>query len=277
MAKKQPKLDDKLVILLTNHFIGGQTGTETWIKTMKEALKGHEVDTYSFTQDEIPTKHYDLALINHHTCLKALENTPIETRIFTSHGVIPDLEQPIEGADYYVSVSEEVQDNLKEKGFESTVIRNPIDKDVFKPTNKVNKELKNVLFMSNYPGNAGRIVEQACRGLNFKKIGGGNRVNNPQDYINWADLVITLGRGVLESMSCNRNVIVFDYNGGDGFIDEETFLEYRKKNNSGRTNRIKYTPEELRKEFSKYNPDLELRHLVHSPEEIANKYLEIPQ
>jgi len=267
-------------ILLANNAIGGNTGTETWVDTVKQELTrlGHEVDTFCPAQ-ELPQEHYDLALINHNTCLEKLMSCDIATRIFTSHGVIPELEQPIEGADHYVSVSEEVQKNLLDKGFKSIIIRNPIDMDRFKPTRVVNSRLHNVLFMSNYPGGAWKIVDRACQmmGLQFERIGRDKQTTNPEHQLNWADLVVTLGRGSLEAMACNRNVVIFDYNGGDGFIDENTFFEYRKCNNSGRTNNIQYTPDQLMQEFRKYNSQLELRSLLkeNTPTAVVEMYLKL--
>lgn len=255
-------------ILLTNHMIGGWTGSETWVYTMyNELSKHHEVDIYAHTK-KTPQKDYDLALINHNTCLKDVMGWNIKRKVFTSHGVLPELEQPIEGADEYVAVSEEVQANLADKGFKSKVIRNPIDMERFKPEEPVNDTLQNILFLSNYTSNVANVVESACCGYNFKKIGGGTVVPNVEDYMNWADLVVTLGRGVLEALSCNRNVIIADYGGGDGFVTPENILEYRKKNNSGRTRRKMFTIDEFRKEMSLYDPQLKMRDYIKSNNDV---------
>lgn len=43
-----------------------------------------------------------------------------------------------------------------------------------------------------------------------------------------------MGRGALEAMFCERAVIVFDYQGGDGLVTENNFEEIIKCNLSGR-------------------------------------------
>ena len=59
---------------------------------------------------------YDLAIINHNKCLIELNKyNNIKKKIFTSHGIIPEAEQPYLGADYYVAISEEVKKILRRR------------------------------------------------------------------------------------------------------------------------------------------------------------------
>jgi hypothetical protein len=81
-----------------------------------------------------------------------------------------------------------------------------------------------------------------------------NVVENVVDYINNADIVVSLGRGALAALACGRNVIVFDIHGGDGLITEDNFKEIRKNNFSGRHFSKFYNVEEFKNEISKYNP-----------------------
>lgn len=238
--------------------IGGNTGSKTWIDTMKKELEllGHNVTLYTPNTNILDMK-FDLAIINHNSCLKQLTYLPCK-KIFTSHGILPALEQPIKGADIYISVSEEVQQHLRELGYESTVIRNGIDCEIYKSTKPTNTTLKNVLFSSHYQGSALPIIKQACNelGLNLTIIGKGNEVSNAIDYINDADLVIGLGRTAYESMACERNVIIYDYNGADGFVTPETILDYRKNNCSGRYNKKFLSVEEFKAMLFMYDNSL---------------------
>jgi hypothetical protein len=248
-------------ILVTNWRLNTQGGTEEWAKLMAQSLRylGHEVDL----NDTEPKKQYDLAIINH------LDPKLINAKkkIYTCHGIIPKLERPREGADVYVAVSEEVKD------FHNcdVIIRNPIDTERFYPKKPVNQELKNILVISNNP-----IDMSIFSGLNVTRIGGDKRVPNPEAYINEADLVISLGRGAYEAMACNRNVLVYDYNGGDGLIDEESYYRFRENNCSGRYNGYKWTQNELTELLKGYKPHLELRDIIekeHDPIKIAKEYL----
>jgi hypothetical protein len=244
-------------ILLTNYILGGTTGSETWTATMQRELEllGHTVQAVTDAMNE--PDEYDLAIINHNVCLKTVGHLTCK-KIFTSHGVIPDLEQPIAGADIYVAVSEEVQQNLAEKGFTSTIIRNGIDTEKFKPLQPTEEELTSVLFSSNYPSQAQNTIAEACRmkGMVFRRIGGINRTTGVVEAINAADVVIGLGRTAYEAMSCGRNVIVYDYNGGDGFVTPETIIDYRTNNCSGRKHRQQYTAHDLATLFDMYQQSL---------------------
>ena len=265
-------------LLLANHQLKSRGGTEVWTKLMGEYLSDMGYDVYLKTLDgeapliDLPYDdggEYDIAIINH------LEPDEINAKfkIFTSHGVIPTQEISKPGADVYVGVSEEV---AKVRKYDH-IIRNPIDTDLFKPTKPVNKELTNILVISNNPINK-QLVENACVGYNLRFIGGENRVDNPQDHINWADLVITLGRGCYEALACNRNVLIYDYNGGDGMVNKTNIYEYRKNNCSGRYNRYKWTAEQLKQQLNLYNPDLKMRDYIlkeHSVKSVVDSYLSL--
>ena len=83
-----------------------------------ELSKEHEVDVYAANGNTVfpdmppfdPNVFYDRGILNHAACLTFLrKRASIGRTIFTSHGVIPGAEKPVDGADVYVSVSEEVQ------------------------------------------------------------------------------------------------------------------------------------------------------------------------
>jgi glycosyltransferase involved in cell wall biosynthesis len=226
--------------------------------------------------------HYDLALVNHNVCLGALEGTDIDMKIFTSHGIIPHLEQPWLGADRYVAVSEEVRDNLLKQGFPSTIIRNPIDLEMYRSERPTSEKLTNVLFMSNYQGEAREVIENACKGLNLRIFGkdsqGGVQTQNVVEEMNWADVVIGLGRTAYEAMACERNVIVYDYNGADGFVTPQSVLEFRKNNCSGRAYKVKYSAGDLKAILGLYDPSMgtKLREYVkenNNVQKVVQQYL----
>lgn len=274
-------------ILLTNNTLTNLGGSETWVRTLSEELRllGHQVGTYvAYGTDVLvggEVDNPDLAIINHNSCLNKLQGLDCK-KIFTSHGIIPDLEQPVKGADIYVSVSEEVQENLKNKGFESVIIRNPINCDKFYSTRPINNKIKKVLFSSNYQGYARDVIIQTCQelGIELEIIGANNRVNNVAEKINEADLVIGLGRTAYEAMACERNVIIFDYNGADGFATPENLIEFRKNNCSGRRYKKHFTIEDLKQEFNKYSVEngKRLREYIlenNNSEKIVKQYLEL--
>ena len=239
--------------------------------------RGHKVHVYTpipnalwpFMPPFDPSSRYDLGVLNHSNCLTFLRDKAIAKIIYTSHGVIPQPEWPVDGADVYVAVSEEVRDGHKMEGYDARVIRNPVDLHRYRSTREPNKALKSVLFLSNYGWTVEEMTRVAADGLDFVRMGGAERRRDIEEWINSADLVVGLGRTVYESMACERNVVIHDYQGGDGFVTPQNMSEFRLKNCSGRTNRYKYTAQELRDVMDKYDPDLgpQLRAYIERSEE----------
>jgi len=263
---KALKGDGKSVLIATSH-LDRLGGSETWTYTMAKEFErlGYAIDVFTFQKGTVseklnvidyPKPIYDLILINHNTCLEYLKDIKGK-KIFTSHGVFPELEQPIDGADKYVAISEEVQENLKDKGYEAEIIRNGIDCDRFKPKKKIRKKPKVVLSMCQGE-EAQENVKKACEelGLEFQETS--TRIWEVEDKINEADIVFTLGRGAYESMACGRAVIVYDsrpyspFKTADGIVTRNNAKKLAQANFSGRTNKLRWTVEDIKKEIKKY-------------------------
>jgi len=252
-------------ILIGTISLSSLGGTETWTKTIYDELsKNHDVSVFSpkgykaYPKLKVARKSdsYDVAFINHKTTYKALRDFKIKKRVIVIHGVIPREEKPRDGADAYVAVSKEIAD--KYKHLKPTVIKNPIDTNKFKLTVPVNEQLKNVLFISNYRGKPEGMLKKICKenNLNFKRVGGKHHfTKDVVSEMNWADMVIGLGRSAYEGMACERNVIVFDYNGADGIATPETLVEFRKHNCSGRRYKLDWDIQELWEQMQQYDPE----------------------
>ncbi|NCU28271.1 MAG: glycosyltransferase [Candidatus Moranbacteria bacterium] len=298
-------------ILVTNNHLRDKAGSEIFTKMLAIELqkRGNDVFVFSFVLGEISDeikKHgirvsdnllefqnekFDIIHAQHNTtAILARSVFPKTPMIFMSHGVLPELEQsPSLNLDIcrFLAVSEEVKNNLIKSGVDDSlieIIRNFVDTKKFKITKKPNGELKNIMVLSNhYMGEVKENLDLLSKKMNFNLIHVGlpeNPVSNVEDSINESDLVVTLGRGALESMSCGRNVLVYDIHGGDGMIDENSFWEIRKNNFSGRRFSKRYNIEELEKEISKYNKDtgLKLRGIIekeNSIDVILNKIIKI--
>jgi glycosyltransferase involved in cell wall biosynthesis len=269
-------------VLITNATMNTLSGSEMFTYTLGKELerRGYKVDLFTYNPGEVSDhfftitpesqetlrKKYDYLFINHNDCLEKINKVwggIGGVKIFTSHGIFPKLEQPKEGADCYVGISKEVQDHLKEKGFESEVIYNGVDCDRFKPKKKIRKNLKKVLSLCKQHGNteANDMIKEACDrlGVEFEAVKG---VWNIEDKINEADLVVSLGRGAYESMACGRAVIVFDKRDymdeakGDGIVTKSNANELKKNNFSGRRYNKKFDVDKLVKELKKYNQSM---------------------
>lgn len=234
---------------MENFFGGTQTWTITMVKVLREL--GHIVHftgvnkkiNPAFQNDFEPLiDAYDLLIANGNTTLNTFKGKAPVT-IFISHGILPQLEQPVHGADIYLAVSEEVEQNIISKGFKCDgIIRNPIDIQKFSTSNEV-KEIKTIGFLDRrrkFP-----FLKEVENRYNVIQIG-----NPPttkiKEELDKCDVVVALGRGAYEAMSLGKNVIVSGNNSGrahkleimDGYVDNTTFFDFRKNNCSGRYNNI---------------------------------------
>ena len=276
--KKAININDnrKTKILITNYSMKHYSGSETFTYTLGMELKrrGYEVDLFTFEEGELSSKFftitpdnyrgrlrdkYNYIFINHNNCLEFLKNIK-GFKVFISHGIYPKLEQPKDGADMYVAISQEVKDHLNKLGYKSVVINNGIDCDRFRPKKEIHKKLKNVLSLcKNEMGH--KIVEEACKKLNLNLLYA-KEESKIEDKINKVDLVVSLGRGAYEAMACGRAVLVFDKRGymnaepkGDGIVDGNA-RELLKNNFSGRRYNKRFDADDLVKELKKYKKEM---------------------
>ena len=273
--------DKKMKILLTNNHLKRFGGSETFTYTMAKELteRGHDVSVFTLSKGDVsdmiaefckvvdcPESLYDLILINHNSCLNRLTGVS-GFKIFTSHGIYPELEQPVEGADKYVSISEEVHNHLQNKGFDSTVIHNGIDCRRFSPRVQINDSVKKILSLCQGE-EARKLLGEACKelGIDIEYVGyPQNATFNVPEKINESDLVVGLGRSAYEALACGRAVIVYDtrvYNDkiktADGIVSEGNIAELIKNNLSGRRYQLDWKVEDIINEIKKYNPQMSL-------------------
>ena len=241
-------------ILVTARYIrqdstGGGSGR--FMRCMADTLRelGHDV-TVTEHPGEYFCEPFDLILCSHPERFAAIKNNK-SRKVFIAHGLIPD-EHMVAGADRYVSVSEEVRgENLETRGIDSVVIGQPIVIPEQKPPRE---ELRRILVIRREP-----VPSDP-----FAFLAGSYelRISDPaapiEGQIEWADLVIAIGRGALEAMAQGKPVLVADnrpYIGalGDGYVTPENILEIARHNFSGRRFRHPLTREWIEAELARYD------------------------
>ena len=269
-------------ILITNNHLVRMGGTETWVLTMvQELARDHEVFVFAHHKGAVSDligRHVtdnppfcDLALVNHRNCM----HVDAQVKVFTSHGAFHELEQPVEGADFYVAVSEEIASKYGIR----RIIRNPIDTDALVPLTPVSEQPKRALAIVS--PSALRVVREACSSLGIEVLVPNRDSFSIPELANQVDLVFSLGRGALEAMSCGRPVIIYDERdytrGSDGYFND---ARVRECNYSGRYFNRQVGAEELIHEIRKYrredghaNREYVLEH--HSVSTIARSYLRL--
>lgn len=261
-------------------------GTQRWVGTMAAELQRRGVDVslltpegndlYPEIPDHEPGSHYDLALVNHNGPFKEAGRISIARSIYTVHGFVPAEEWAPFGADAYAAVSELAAAHVP---WAATVIRNPIDIDLFRPTSEVSGSPRRVLFLSNRQGAARPLLEEACvqAGLELRVAGKDTPVHDPWRAMNWADIVVTIGRGVPEALACDRNVYALDHYGAKGYVTPRSMERMRLDNYAGHLDARWPSPGELAKELVEgYDSSLRMRALImaeHSPSVVVDRYL----
>lgn len=234
-------------------------GTEKWTYTLARQFQsaGHDVEVWCFlpglTSDkleaiDIPVlqrnscdgRVYDLKLVNQNTCLPMVQGAEGYT-VFTSHGPLHNLEYAPSGADQYVAVSPEVQEQVEKAGHASTVIYNGLDLEEFSPRMARPEGPTRVLSLCKSVATSW-MLKDACKELEW----GYTWVNYLQrpvwdvaNLIQPHDIVVGCGRSALEGLACGKSVLVFDGRTeeprADGWITRQNVDTLRQKNFACRT------------------------------------------
>ena len=251
------------------------TGVPTYTLTLYNQLvaRGHKVTVYcpengqlSSRMEVISSLEFagwpDVILAQHNTLAREMRKKwPDIPMIFISHGILPDLEQPPTDIkiDKYIAVSEEVMLNLMSYDIDAKIVRNFVDTDRFYSKESVRDKPERLLFISNFKRwKTFETIQKSCKimGIEFRHLG---YTSHPkyevEDYINQSDIVVSLGRGIIEAMACGRPAIVFDRRRGEGYINEGTYRRSRMNNLSGRAYTLDCKSKVIIGEIKKYNPD----------------------
>lgn len=294
-------------ILVTNNHLDTYGGSETFTYALIEELcrRGFVVEYFTFhkgaTSDLIEKQLgvnfmsrnlYDIVFSNHINCVEYLRLLlGSECKIIqTCHGIYPDLEQPSSYADYHISISEEVEKHLLDKGYTSTVILNGINCDRFKSEKRINKNVEVILsFCQSIEAN--EKLSKICKDLKieFKTLNkfSSKPIWEVEEVINECDLVIGLGRSAYEAMSCGRPVVIFDNRSyfssyGDGYLTLESVSNSVTHNCSGRASKKEFSDRDIIGEIQQYNKNdgKDLREYIITHQNIryqTEKYLNIAE
>ena len=289
-------------ILLANNELPPYGGLGSWTHTIVDELvkRGIEVDVWTAgggqyaerigrqtCEGELLTRgsyYYDLALVQHgNICEWLIENRLAKHNCLTLHGKDYHGDRSCEGADSYVTITQELADHF---GDGWTVINAPIDMAKYKPTRPISDELGVVGLLSNYR-RADPLVRQACElyGCDFKMIGGNRATWDTVGAINTCDLVVAVGRGALEAMACGRSVVIYDDRSyypacSDGYFLPENGAVVRKSNYTGRHFELTTDANSMAAMFRHYHEHSGLRNRMycwanHGVEHIVTQYLKL--
>lgn len=271
------------------------------VKCINKVQTKSGVKPFSFVLESSAGGEYDVIICNHNQITKdlhaAFPQTPI---IATIHGPLHkgengDIwpEHPVTEfkVNQYVGVSEEIQHILKaDYGIESCIIRNFIDLKRFKKPEKINEKPKKFLINSNYYGPQDPITqiikavadhyqgELMAVGTNF------SQTYEVWDVVSNCDVVVGMGRSLLEGMAAGKLAICHGRWGTGGVVTPESYEAIRNQNFSGRNSKGQFmSPEEMiaviDKAYTQENID-EIYEIVKKEHDVvvnAQQYLELAQ
>lgn len=280
-------------ILLTNLFLVDFCGSECWTYAMAKELSriGHEVYVYTpkigpffeeFKRSNLQfadNGKFDLILDNHQVVKRGNFSGFV---IHTCHGII-DEEKPMTRV-LNVAVSNKVSEKYKL----NTIIPNGIDTNRFYCKIPLNTRIKRVLSLCK-SDSANRVLMEICNKNNVKfESTFHNEVFNIEDKINESDIVVGVGRSLLDAMACGRPVVSFDDRNyystrmlGHGYITPDKFKFQQIDNFTASSIGTSLSKEDLEREiFEKYNPkdgEVNRQFIIEnlSIEKAVERYLEL--
>lgn len=300
-------------LLFTNNTLQGLGGSELYVHDMALELqrRGHQVSCFSLdcglVADKLREKGIGIAtsvdelkalppvdLIHAHHRLEArlaASCFPLVPIVYASLGPFHPLEQP--GPDRglftrFIVLSQDIKNNLVRHqqipAEKISIVPNFVDLSRFTAGRALGEKPRRALLLTNY-FKPDKLLEEACKiaGVELKAIGApGESVWNVEDYLNWADVVITSARGALQALAMGRATVVYRPAGSDGLITPANFEASMAYNLSGRAFANHYDEHGLAAQLTAYKVAevQQLQQVVRSEfslEQIADNLLAIYQ
>ena len=221
------------------------------------------IKPFSYVLEEEVNHDYDVIISNHNHIVQYLRSQyPKKPIISTIHGIIhkhengeiaPEYPALDSGVNQFVAVSEEVAEKLKaEYNIEATIIRNFFDISKYKFDRAISPGTpKQFLINTNYNGGHDpevEVIREVVKHYGAKLTAVGQNFSqslNLSRALEDADVVIGMGRSVLEGVAAGRLGIVHGRWGTGGVVSEEKLDDLRRCNFSGRNSKGLATKEEL--------------------------------
>lgn len=201
------------------------------------------------------------------SALAMAERHPRATRVYVLHSSTFEPQRPpqVPGAcQAIVTLNDGMRDQATALAVSPRVVRltQPVDLQRF--TDRGGRGLaRRVLLLGNHWGGPGHrnhdITAEACAdlGLELDHVGSGGRVSTtPELEIAAADIVLGLGRCVVEAMACARAAYVFGETGGDGWVTPDRYRAMEARGFAGGTTEGVIDAGRLRRDLERFDPDM---------------------
>lgn len=278
---------------------------EIGVKCYRELTSDTSLKPFDFVLHEESTYDFDVIICNHHHITgylrKKFPKTPI---IATIHGILhkntqtgeiypehPNLEANV---DRFVAVSEEVQSLLKDVyKIDAELIRNPFDLETFfyKPADEgTDKNIKTIMINTNYQGKDDpgvQLIKQVADhyGAQVRAVGANFQPTYEIEHIiKDCDVIVGMGRSVLEGVAMGKIGLVHGRWGTGGVITPETveklaWYNYSGRNSNGEVKTVGEIVALIDAANTRSNGDAMYEYMTrnHDVRVVAKKYLELAE
>jgi uncharacterized coiled-coil protein SlyX len=270
-------------VLLTYENFDAFGGTETYLLTVAQQLErlGHDASIYTanagavaefaraegvrvLRRAELPRDCDAVFAHDAATGFGLAHCYPDAARVFVAHSrdfALQGVPQLRDVSDAVVVLNDRVRSWVEAQAAHPplTRLRQPIDVGRFLPRS-TRARPRRVLVSSNYvSGRRAVQIERACRacGLEVDWIGATSRhTSRPERALADADIVIGLGRSVLEGMAAGRAAYVYGVMGGDGWVTPESYPTLEADGFAGLSSGRAIDTSRLAADLREWHPDM---------------------
>jgi hypothetical protein len=273
----------KIVIGHTSFDAGG---TETYMHTIAKELQslGHDVTIYGAEKlgvaaeqartadlkvtnalDQLPAE-CDATIANDSSSAYELAaQYPRAARLMVVHSSYFQLQSPpqLDGVCHQlIALNTRIANHIESLAFHPPIARltQPVDTLRFGPRGDSPTSARRALVLGNYIEGAGaKYLTDACEAAGIEAVFAGLRSGftaEPERTIASSDLVIGLGRCIVEAMAGRRAAYVFGIAGGDGWVTSENYelLEADGFAGSGTADVVTY--DQLGRDLADWSPQM---------------------
>jgi hypothetical protein len=281
--------------VLANKAMDQFGGSESYLITVAEQLQrlGHEVIAYTpepggaadiasergirvaSSPDELPAGVDGTLAQDGMTAYQLAALYPEARRVYVSHSTYWEPQRPPQlphACHAVVALNDLAKRRCEALAHcpELVRLRQPVDVRRFRFGVRRPEPRRVLAFGNHWTGERYRIVADACEelGLELELVGFFGRITSaPELDIADADVVIGLGRCVLEAMALGRAAYVYGVHGGDGWVTPDSYHGLEAEGFAGRATDKAIDARRLRADLERFDPgmgianrDLALRH-----------------